>query len=192
MILHFLALYCSSTSSARPCVASRPRRRNLLSISNCESVGGLTLKTLGTVTVSLVDSPLAEMTVTVGLDMVSRVGVAVVSIADLSWCCKYWRPVVGYRHGKSGSPQTLGSLDGSRAHDSIHRTCHRWLNIDANLEYLLNSTALERDPSSTRYTEVMNEDSPLDPAADVAPRFVKALVKKSSAAVYLIQVIVMP
>jgi hypothetical protein len=28
---------------------------------------------------------LAEMTVTVGLDMVSRVGVAVVSIADLSW-----------------------------------------------------------------------------------------------------------
>jgi hypothetical protein len=44
------------------------------------------LKTLGTVTVSLVDSPLAEMTVTVGLDMVSCVGVAVVSIADLlSW-----------------------------------------------------------------------------------------------------------
>jgi hypothetical protein len=43
----------------------------------------LTLKTLGTVTVSLVDSPLAEMTVTVGLDMVSRVGGAVVSIADL-------------------------------------------------------------------------------------------------------------
>jgi|TARA_R110002003_G_scaffold27_18_gene1473 hypothetical protein len=33
--------------------------------------------------VSLVDSPLAEMTVTVGLDMVSRVGVAVVSIAGL-------------------------------------------------------------------------------------------------------------
>lgn len=47
------------------------------------SVGRLTLKTLGTVMVSLVDSPLAEMTVTVGLDMVSRVGVAVVSIAGL-------------------------------------------------------------------------------------------------------------
>jgi hypothetical protein len=38
--------------------------------------------------VSLVDSPLEEMTVTVGLDMVSRVGVAVVSIADLSW---WWK-----------------------------------------------------------------------------------------------------
>jgi hypothetical protein len=48
----------------------------------------LTLKTLGTVMVSLVDSPLEEMTVTVGLDMVSRVGVAVVSIADLSWSWK--------------------------------------------------------------------------------------------------------
>ena len=35
----------------------------------------LTLKTLGTVTVSLVDSPLAEMTVTVGLDMVAMVDV---------------------------------------------------------------------------------------------------------------------
>jgi hypothetical protein len=51
-------------------------------MSNCD-VGRLTLKTLGTVMVSLVDSPLAEMTVTVGLDMVSRVGVAVVSIAGL-------------------------------------------------------------------------------------------------------------
>jgi hypothetical protein len=42
-------------------------------IANCES-SKLTLKTLGTVTVSFVDSPLAEMTVTVGLDMVSCVG----------------------------------------------------------------------------------------------------------------------
>jgi hypothetical protein len=44
-----------------------------LSISNCGSYCKLTLKTLGTVTVSLVDSPLAEMTVTVGLDIVALV-----------------------------------------------------------------------------------------------------------------------
>jgi hypothetical protein len=58
----------------------------------------LTLKTLGTVTVSLVDSPLAEMTVTVGLDMVSLWAVAMVSSIEyhdlsiqarfeiISWC----------------------------------------------------------------------------------------------------------
>jgi hypothetical protein len=65
--------------------ASREVRcgRNLLPPRIAKSGVELTLKTLGTVTVSLVDSPLAEMTVTVGLDMVSRVGVAVVSIADL-------------------------------------------------------------------------------------------------------------
>jgi hypothetical protein len=52
---------------------SRFHRRNLLPISKLrKSVVELTLKTLGTVMVSLVDSPLAEMTVTVGLDMVSR------------------------------------------------------------------------------------------------------------------------
>lgn len=40
--------------------------------SQCADRGlRLTLKTLGTVTVSLVLSPLAEMTVTVGLDMVA-------------------------------------------------------------------------------------------------------------------------
>jgi hypothetical protein len=57
----------------------------------------LTLKTLGTVTVSLVDSPLAEMTVTVGLDMLSRVGVAVVSIADLGVVVEFglWAGAVG-------------------------------------------------------------------------------------------------
>ena len=38
------------------------------------------MKTLGTVTVSLVDSPLAEMTVTVGLDIVAIVGVAAVLV----------------------------------------------------------------------------------------------------------------
>jgi hypothetical protein len=66
------------------CVSQEVRcGRNLLPPRIAKSGVGLTLKTLGTVTVSLVDSPLAEMTVTVGLDMVSRVGVAVVSIADL-------------------------------------------------------------------------------------------------------------
>jgi hypothetical protein len=68
------------------CTSHRKRIDEICSPSRiAKSVVELTLKTLGTVTVSLVDSPLAEMTVTVGLDMVSRVGVAVVSIADLSW-----------------------------------------------------------------------------------------------------------
>ena len=44
--------------------------------------GKLTLKTLGTVTVSLVASPLAEMTVTVGLDIVAIVGVAAVLVDE--------------------------------------------------------------------------------------------------------------
>lgn len=50
------------------------RRRNILQISSCENVE-LTLKTLGTVMVSLVDSPFPEMIPTVGLDIVSAVGV---------------------------------------------------------------------------------------------------------------------
>jgi hypothetical protein len=73
-------------------------RQNLLQPRIAKSAVELTLKTLGTVMVSLVDSPLAEMTVTVGLDMVSCVGVAVVSIADLVVVVvegKYWTGLCG-------------------------------------------------------------------------------------------------
>jgi hypothetical protein len=62
------------------CASLRNRVDEICSPSRiAKSVVELTLKTLGTVTVSLVDSPLAEMTVTVGLDMVSLWAVAMVS-----------------------------------------------------------------------------------------------------------------
>jgi hypothetical protein len=80
------------------CVAAGAYRQNLLQPRIAKSAVELTLKTLGTVMVSLVDSPLAEMTVTVGLDMVSCVGVAVVSIADLVVVVvegKYWTGLCG-------------------------------------------------------------------------------------------------
>jgi hypothetical protein len=79
----FQSLQFPSDSAVCVCIASEPCRPNLLPSRIAKSVVELTLKTLGTVTVSLVDSPLAEMTVTVGLDMVSLWALAVVSIADL-------------------------------------------------------------------------------------------------------------
>jgi hypothetical protein len=59
-------------------VVALPQSLSLLvsAASNCGTARcgvELTLKTLGTVTVSLVASPLAETTVTVGLDMVAVV-----------------------------------------------------------------------------------------------------------------------
>jgi len=59
---------CSDRAPASGCSTKFPPNLEL------RSVVELTLKTLGTVMVSFVDSPLAEMTVTVGLDMVSCVG----------------------------------------------------------------------------------------------------------------------
>jgi hypothetical protein len=76
-------LHCAPACAESALFASVSSRRNLLQPRIAKSGVELTLKTLGTVRVSLEDSPLAEMTVTVGLDMLSRVGVAVVSIADL-------------------------------------------------------------------------------------------------------------